>query len=104
MEDLFPEQLSKMISHSETSLLFAGQVPYFLNMIDSINSKISGNVYVSTYIEDHYQILEKIKTKDFVLLPFYEMSKDLQLASDGQHPGPEHNRLFAESVVQYLNK
>jgi len=104
MEDLFPEQLSKMISHSETSLLFAGQVPYFLNMIDSINSKISGNVYVSTYIEDHYQCLEKIKTKDFVLLPFYEMSKDLQLASDGQHPGPEHNRLFAESVVQYLNK
>jgi|TARA_B100001094_G_C18163198_1_gene790542 hypothetical protein len=102
--DLFPVQMSKMVSHSETSLLFAGQVPYFLYKLNEIKSKISGNVYVSTYIEDHYKCLEKIKTKDFVLLPFYEMSKDVEFASDNLHPGPEHNRLFAESVVQYINK
>ena len=100
--DLFPEQLSQMVNHSETSLLFAGQVPYFKNIIDKIKSNISGNVYVSTYIKDHYQSLEKIKHKDLILLPFYEISKDLEFASDGQHPGPEHNRLFAESVVQYI--
>ena len=100
--ELFPDQLIKMVTHSETSLLFAGQVPYFLNMIDSINSKISGNVYVSTYIGDHYQCLEKIKNKDFVLLPFYEMSNNFEYAKDKQHPGPEHNRHFAESVVQYI--
>jgi|TARA_R110000822_G_scaffold153404_1_gene292879 hypothetical protein len=102
IQDFFPDQLRQMVNHGETSLLFAGQVPYFTNMIEKIKRNISGNVYVSTYIEDHYKCLEKIAPKDFILLPFYELSKDLQFASDGQHPGPEHNRLFAERISKYI--
>ena len=30
-----------------------------------------------------------------------EVSK--KLASDNKHPGPEHNRLFAENIIQYIN-
>jgi len=99
---LFPKELKKMIDYSETSLLFAGQVPYFLEKIEEIKSNIKGNVFVSTYIEDHYECLKKIDNKNFILLPFYEMSKEFPLASDNFHPGPEHNRLFAESILEYI--
>ena len=99
---LFPKELKKMIDNSETTLLFAGQVPYFLQKIEEIKSNITGNVFVSTYIEDHYECLKKIDNKNFILLPFYEMSKEYPLASDNSHPGVEHNRLFAESIVKYL--
>lgn len=99
---LFPKELKKMIDYSETSLLFAGQVPYFLEKIEEIKSNIKGNVFVSTYIEDHYECLKKIDNKNFILLPFYEMSKEYPLAFDNLHPGFEHNRLFAKSISQYI--
>ena len=99
---LFPKELKKMIDYSETSLLFAGQVPYFLEKIEEIKSNIKGNVFVSTYIEDHYECLKKIDNKNFILLPFYEMSKEYPLVFDNRHPGFEHNRLFAESILEYI--
>ena len=100
--NLFPNELKKMIMYSETEVLFAGQVPYFLDKIREIKSNITGNIFVSTDFEDHYDCLKKIDNTDFILLPFYEMSKNYTLASDGVHPGPEHNRLFAESIVNYI--
>jgi hypothetical protein len=98
---MFPTHIEKMVMYSETDLLFAGQVPYFLKKIKEIKSNITGNIFVSTYIKDHYECLEKIDNTDFILLPFYEMSKEYKLAADNLHPGPEHNRLFAKSIVNY---
>ena len=99
---LFPNEIKKMSTYSETTLLFSGQVPYFLEKIREIKSNITGNIFVSTYIQDHYNCLEKIDNTDFILLPFYELSKNYTLASDNKHPGPEHHRLFAESIVSYI--
>jgi hypothetical protein len=99
---LFTDHIDKMINFSETTLLFSRQVPYFLKTIEEIKKNISGQIFVSTYIEDHYECLKKIDNKNFILLPFYEMSKEYPLAFDNKHPGAEHNRLFAESIVKYL--
>jgi len=100
--ELFPDEIKKMVKYSETELLIAGQVPDFYEIIKNIKKKITGNIYISTYIKDHYECLKKLKNDDFILLPFYELSKEYKMARDGLHPGPEHNRLFAESVVKYL--
>lgn len=98
----FPNQLKKIVNYGETSLLFAGQVPYFLKKMEAIKSQISGNLFVSTYIEDHYECLKKIDNKNFILLPFYEKSNEFPLASDNKHPGPKHNRIFAENISNYI--
>lgn len=100
---LFPDHIDKMVNFSETTLLFSRQIPYFLKAMKELKKNISGQVFVSTYIKDHYECLEMLDRKDFVLLPFYNLDKQYKLAKDNLHPGPDHNRLFAESIVQYIN-
>lgn len=97
----FREDLENIVKYGETELLFAGQSKAFLEKISLIKKNISGKIFVTTYVEDHYDCLEKLQSKDFVLLPFYKLDKEKKFAIDG-HPGKEHNRQFAESIVKYI--
>ena len=100
----FKDEIDQIIKYGETEILFAGQSVSLIEKIKKIKEHIDGKVYVSTYIPDHYKCLEKIENKDFVLLPFFELDKKYKFTSDGNHPGPDHHRQFAQSIVTYINK
>lgn len=102
IEKQFQNTINNIVNYGESSILFSGQVLDLKEQVEQIKKNISGNVYVSSYIPEQYDIL-KATTNSLNILPIYEVSKDYQLASDNLHPGSEHNRQFAESVVQYIN-
>ena len=100
----FKEEIKKLIMFGETELIFAGQSLSLLDKISKIKKNITGKVYVSTYVDkEHYEYIKRINNDDFEMLPFFDMDEKYQKASDGQHPGKEHYRLFAENIVQYIN-
>ena len=102
IEKQFQNTINNIVNYGESSILFSGQVLDLKEQVEQIKENISGNVYVSSYIPEQYDIL-KATTTSLNILPIYDVSKDYQLASDNLHPGSEHNRQFAESVVQYIN-
>ena len=103
IKNLFKEETYKMSKFSETTLLFAGVNKSLLKKINEIKKHIIGTIYITTYIDDHYQCLKNLSNKDFHILPKYNLNKEYKLAPDNLHPGPDHNRQFVESIVQYIN-
>lgn len=102
LEELFQDTINNIVNYGESSILFSGQVLDLKEQVKQIKENISGNVYVSSYIPEQYDIL-KATAKSLNILPMYELLKNYKLASDNKHPGPEHNRLFAENIIQYIN-
>jgi len=103
IKNLFKEETYKMSKFSETTVLFAGVNKSLLKKINEIKKHIIGTIYITTYIDDHYQCLKNLSNKDFYILPKYNLNKEYKLAPDNLHPGPDHNRQFVESIVQYIN-
>tara|TARA_Y100000310_G_scaffold163710_1_gene163516 strand:- start:722 stop:1705 length:984 start_codon:yes stop_codon:yes gene_type:complete len=102
LEKQFYNIISQIVNYGESSVIFARQVLDLKENIKQIKENISGNVYISSYIPEQYDILKNVG-KFLNILPMYKLSQNYLLASDDHHPGPEHNRQFAKSVVQYIN-
>jgi len=86
----------KIVLFGEPSLLFSGYLPTAKRLLAEINTKT--DLYLSSYQTDTYEFIEKHLAGCGTILPFYQMDKNLPLASDGSHPGPEHNRIFADQI------
>jgi hypothetical protein len=102
IEKKFPDLIKNIVLYGESSLLFAGYVNYFKDTIFKINS-FGTKIYISSYNFEFYNFLKSLHIDKITFLPFYEIDKKHPLAEDQAHPGEIHNRLFAESIVKYVN-
>lgn len=101
VEKKFPKISRDIVLYGETSLILSGYVNAMKDIFKEISQRT--RLYVSAYNRDLYQNLIDIKDNTFELLPFYERSKEYEFASDGEHPGPDHNRIFAETISKQIN-
>jgi hypothetical protein len=100
VEKKFPKLSRDIVLYGEASVILSGYVNAMKDIFKEISQRT--RLYVSVYDRDLYQNLIDIKDDTFELLPFYERSKEYKLASDGDHPGPDHNRIFAEAISKHI--
>ena len=86
----------KIVLFGEPSLLFSGYLPKAKELLSEINNKTE--LYLSSYQTDTYEFIEKHLNGCGTILPFYKKDENIPLASDNQHPGPGHNRIFADNI------
>jgi hypothetical protein len=101
VEKKFPKLNRDIVLYGETSLILSGYVNVMKDIFKEISQRT--RLYVSAYDRDLYQHMIDIKDDTFELLPFYERCKEYKFASDGEHPGPDHNRIFAENISKHIN-
>jgi hypothetical protein len=101
IEKKFPQITKNIVLYGETSLLFAGYVKIFKDIINQINS-YNKKIYISCWNLEFYQLLESLSIDNITLLPYYERDKKYPFADAWGHPGKIHNRLFAENIVKYI--
>ena len=108
VEEKFKYINRDIVLFGEGSLLLSGYANGLKNMLKEISDKTE--LYLSSYRKETYDCLPSL-IKDspgnqigakFSILPFYEMSGEYEMASDNEHPGPEHNRIFAKQITPIL--
>ena len=90
------ELIKEIVMFGEPSLLFSGYSTRMKELLVEINQKT--DLYITSYQQDTYDVLKRTMTGVCKILPFYEMSEEYDKASDGEHPGPDHNRIFADQI------
>ena len=90
------EIVKDIIMFGEPSLLFSGYANRMKELLVEINKKV--DLYITSYQSDTYEMLGQTMNGICKILPFYEMASEFRLASDNQHPGPDHNRIFANKI------
>ncbi len=90
------EMVKDIVMFGETSLMFSGYATRMKELLAEINEKT--DLYITSYQQDTYDMLDKTMNGICKILPFYEMSSEFELAQDNRHPGPEHNRIFANKI------
>ena len=90
------EMVKDIVMFGEPSLLFSGYATRMKELLVEINEKT--DLYITSYQPDTYDMLDKTMNGVCKILPFYEMSAEFEMASDNEHPGPEHNRTFANQI------
>jgi len=94
------EMVKDIVMFGEPSLLFSGYATRMKELLVEINQKT--DLYITSYQPDTYDMLDKTMNGVCKILPFYEMSAEFEMASDNDHPGPEHNRIFANQIKEIL--
>jgi hypothetical protein len=94
------EKVKDIVMFGEPSLLFSGYATRMKELLVEINQKT--DLYITSYQPDTYDMLDKTMGDVCKILPFYEMSAEFEMASDHEHPGPEHNRIFANQIRPIL--
>jgi hypothetical protein len=94
------EMVKDIVMFGEPSLLFSGYATRMKELLVEINQKT--DLYITSYQPDTYDMLDKTMGDVCKILPFYEMSAEFEMASDHEHPGPEHNRIFANQIRPIL--
>jgi hypothetical protein len=91
------KQISKdIVMFGEGSLLLSGYAGAMKDALQDISQKTK--LFLSSYNKEIYDLLPDLDNGHFTILPFYELSNKFELASDNEHPGPEHNRAFADKI------
>ena len=90
------ETIRDIVMFGEPSLMFSGYSNRMKDLLIEIKQKT--NLYLTSYQPDTYEMIDKTMNGVCKILPFYEMSDDFERASDQTHPGPEHNRIFANQI------
>ena len=91
------EEIAKdIIMFGEPSLLFSGYSNRMKELLAEISKKV--DLYITSYQSDTYNMLDQTMDEFCKILPFYELSSEFRLASDNQHPGPDHNQFFANKI------
>lgn len=96
VEKKFKEIGRDIVMFGEASLLMSGYALDLVENLKEISKKTE--LFLSSYTQDTYDCLTFLNDGLFKVLPFYEMSEEFELASDNQHPGPDHNRIFANEI------
>lgn len=94
------ETVKDIIMFGEPSLLFSGYSNRMKELLAEINEKT--DLYITSYQPDTYDMLGKTMNDVCKILPFYEMSDEFEKAPDHEHPGPEHNRSFANQITPII--
>jgi len=94
------EKVKDIVMFGEPSLLFSGYATRMKELLVEINEKT--DLYITSYQPDTYDMLDKTMNGVCKILPFYEMSAEFEMASDNEHPGTEHNRIFANQIRPIL--
>jgi len=90
------EMIRDIVMFGEPSLLFSGYCKRMKELLVEINQKT--DLYITTYQQDTYDVLGKTMNGICKFLPLYEVSSEYEMASDREHPGPDHNRIFADQI------
>jgi hypothetical protein len=95
-EKMFKHLMRDIVLFGEASLMISG----YANALKAILRKINSvtELHLSSYQKDTYDLLPQLTDGVCNILPFYQTSKDHEFAKHGEHPGPEHNRIFAEQI------
>ena len=96
VERRFNDLSSDIVMFGEGSLLLSGFANSLKDHLRAISQ--STKLYLSSYTQETYDCLPALNDGIFEILPFYEMSSEHEKASDGEHPGPGHNRIFADKI------
>ena len=94
------EKVKDIVMFGEPSLLFSGYATRMKELLVEINEKT--DLYITSYQPDTYDMLDKTMNGVCKILPFYKMSVEFEMASDNEHPGPEHNRIFANQITPII--
>jgi hypothetical protein len=94
------EMIKDIVMFGEPSLLFSGYSNRMKELLVEINQKT--DLYITSYQQDTYEVLEKTMRGICKFLPLYDMAPEYEKASDQEHPGPEHNRIFANQIRPIL--
>ena len=100
VEKMFKDVSRDIVMFGEASLLLSGYSNGLKNILKEMSQKTK--VYLSAYDKDLYDCLSLLNEGHYKILPFYERSDQYDLASDNAHPGPEHNRVFANQIRPIL--
>lgn len=91
------KELSRdIVMFGESSLILSGYANPMKDILHDMSKKTK--LFLSAYDKDLYDCLTLLNEGHYKILPFYERSDQYDLASDNAHPGPEHNRIFAEQI------
>jgi len=96
VEKKFKNVSRDIVMFGEGSLILAGYAGTLKNNLKEISQMTK--LFVSSWVRETYESLPIINKNNFTILPFYELSDEFELASDNAHPGPEHNRIFANQI------
>lgn len=96
VEKKFKQISRDIVMFGEGSLLMSGYALKLVENLKQISKKTE--LYLSSYSQETYDCLPFLNDDLFKILPFYEMSSECEMASDGEHPGPDHNRIFADQI------
>ena len=94
------EMIKDIVMFGEPSLLFSGYSNRMKELLVEINQKT--DLYVTSYQDDTYDMLKKTMNDVCKVLPLYDITSEYEMASDQKHPGPEHNRIFADKIRPIL--
>lgn len=94
--------IEDIVMFGEPSLIFSGYARRMKELLGEINKKT--DLYLSSYDMDTYNMVKKILPDDCKILPFYELSDKFDMASDKKHPGPEHNKIFANQIKPIIRR
>ena len=94
------EMVKDIVMFGEPSLLFSGYSNRMKELLAEISKKV--DLYITSYQSDTYDMLDQTMNGFCKILPFYELSSEFRLASDNQHPGPDHNQIFANKIRPIL--
>jgi len=96
VEKKFKQITRDIVMFGEASLLLSGYANALKVILRDMSRKTK--IFISAYEQGTYECFRAFEDKSFTILPFYEMSEEYDMASDGEHPGPEHNRIFADKI------
>jgi len=102
VEKKFKDVNRNIVMFGEGSLLLSGYAKNFKNILKEISEKT--NLYLSSYTKETYDCLTLLNEGHYEILPFYEMSNEFKMASDNEHPGLEHNRIFATQITPLVGR
>ena len=97
VEKKFKDVNRNIVMFGEGSLLLSGYAKSLKNILKEISEKT--DLYLSSYTKETYDCLTLLNEGHYKILPFYEMSDEFKMASDNEHPGLEHNRVFATQIT-----
>ena len=108
VENKFKDINRDIVMFGEGSLLLSGYANSLKENLKAISDKT--DLYLSSYTPETYDCLPSLNEDypgnmigaKFEILPFYEMSDEYEIASDKEHPGPDHNRFFANQIRPIL--
>lgn len=96
VESKFKKMSRDIVMFGQGSLILSGYAGTMKDILRDISKKTK--LFLSSYDRETYDCIKDLKDDSYEVLPFYESSDKHEFASDGLHPGPDHNREFANLI------